>query len=521
MTTEVYINGQLIDLDREEIVTATYGNISFGQLNKRKGVKSNTWKAPVRSPRNKLVFEGAELVNSDSIIPYRKGDIRVDIDGVTVFEGWCVLEKGNDFYEIQSFAGASDFYSQITVKKLTELNLSAWDHIWNEANIKNSWTRTEGYIYPYVEYGKGEPFYLEGSPPDFFFPQIFFSTVVKQIATDAGYTLEGKVLSNPRFKEHVILMNKFPTIRYGETWDMAATLPDLVQSKLWLDFANIYGLQFDINDALKIIRADYIDDLLFNEPEDWTNKVDRSEDRETEFHFKDYGQTSYLKYKAEELTPETPAYQDYGKEIPIDDQTLKVEADIYKSEFFMIQDEDTVLNPGINFNTRTYNTKEGKGYSGVWNSSRAYTSGIVFWNGTYYELVTGSTNQEPPNPTYWKAIAEKDVWDIKSRPMYGRVIVDATPVHYIAFDSVIPVPRRVTAYQMDWDYTYTHHYRVFDRVIRKSKIVEMLIKLNYSDINQLNFTRPKKIDGELFLLEEVSQYKLNQVDSTLCSFVRL
>lgn len=524
--TEVYINNLLFDLDDETTVAASYGNISFGELSKRKGIKSNQWSGPF-SQRNKLIAESSELVGSYSLIPYRKNLIRVEIHGVIVFEGFCTFEESHEGYEVQSFSGASDFYSTITNKKLTELDLSAFNHIWNEPNIRNSWSRIEGYIYAYADYGKGLPFYLEGSPPEFFLPQLFFHTCIKQIATDAGYTLMGDVLTNDRFLKHIVIPNKFPlTITYGQTWILSSMLPDLAQSKMWLDFANIYGLQFDVDELTKEIRADYIDDILFNEPESWTEKVDKSERTRTKYRYDNLGQTSYLKFKSEALTSgNNPVYQDFAKEVLIDDTTLPLEADVYKSEFHLIQDVDPVLFPDGRATTRTFVTKPARGYSGIWNSARGYIASegqAVWYNGTYYTPILAGTNQPPPtSPTYWKVIAEKDVWEMKSRAMYGALTTDVNSEIIVAFSTPATVTRIINNTNMDWDYTYTHHYRVFERIMQRTKVVEKLIKLSYADVNQADFTRAKEIDGELYVLEEIHQFKLNQRDSTQCNLVRL
>src|SRR6187551_3639460 len=102
MTTEVFINGELIDIDDDEIVTASYGNISFGELSKRKGVKSNTWKAPF-SPKNKKIIENSEVIGSNSIFPYRKCSVEVKIAGTTVFLGYGVIEESQENYSINSY----------------------------------------------------------------------------------------------------------------------------------------------------------------------------------------------------------------------------------------------------------------------------------------------------------------------------------------------------------------------------------------------------------------------------------
>lgn len=519
--TEVYINGELFDLDEDTTLVASYGNISFGELKKRKGVKTNVSSGPF-SPRNKKIWEGAEVPGSFSVVPYRRATIRIDVAGVTQFEGFCSLEESHTGYNFQSYSGASDFYSLVTTKKLNLIDLSAYAHVWNETNIKNSWSNVTGYIYAFVEYGKEIPGAIM---PEYLLPQLYFHTIVKAIAETNGYTLQGEILTNPRFLKHVLIPNTFPlAITYGGTWDLSTLLPDVMQSKVWLDFANIYGLQFDIDEPSKIIVASYIDNLLFNEGEDWTAKIDKSEKRRTKYRF-DYGQSSYLKFKADSITESNSCYQDFKKTVAIDDFNLPLEADIYKSDFYLIQDVDPVLFPDGRAITRTYVTKPGKAFLGIWDAGTAYLAsenGSVWYNGTYYKPIQDGTGDVPPSsPSFWTPIPEKDIWDIKSRPMYGILTTDVASTIEVALTTPEIITRIINNTDLEWDNSYTLHYRVFGRIIERTKIVEELIKLNYADINQLDFTKPKLIDNEVYLLQEVKQYKLNEKDSTICELVRL
>jgi len=533
MNTEVYINDNLIDIDDDETIVATYGNITFGELNKRKGIKSNTFTAPF-SQRNKMALESCELPNSDSMIPYRKNIFRVDISGVTVFEGFCVIEGAEDGYNIQSFAGASDFYSVISQSKLSVLDLSAYDHVWGETAIRNSWNRTDGYIYAYAEYGKhdlpSDGFYpfIRTIPPDYLMPQIFFHTVIKAIAAYMGYAISGAVLQDERFLKHLILVNKFPLpISYGGTFSLSALLPDVAQSKVWLDFANIYGQQFEIDDVENEIRCTYIDDILFNDPEDWSSKIDMSENRVVKYSIDNYGQSSYLKFKSDSSTDTNSADIDYSKGIPIDDNTLDPEADVYKSEFYLIQNERFPLTgiPG----TKTFIIKKDSAYGGVWNSVNGYAVGpgiklYVWRNGSYYLALQNPVpaGKDPIIETsYWSPIAEKDIWETKYRPMYGVLKIDPASPMTVAFSTPRNVNRVVVADGLEWSKTYQSNYRVFDRIIKKTKSVELLVKLNYADVHQIRFDTAKIIDRELYVLEEVTQFKLNKPDSTICKFIRL
>lgn len=516
--TQVFINGNEIDVDQDTVVAAWYGNVSFGELGKRKGARTNNWVAPF-SNKNRSAFDGCDQVSSWSNVVYRRGTISVLVDGTEVFQGWTIVNEAEEGFNIQSFATASDFYSQITTKKLRVLDLSQYSHVWSEAVVKNSWNNTSGYNYAFVEYGKEWPFSL--IPVNYLLPQIFFKDVVKAIAADAGYTLYGDVLSDPLYQKHVVIPNTYPLpYSYGAaSINLALYLPDLLQSKLWLDFGNIYGLQFDIDDEVKEIRCNYLDDLLFNEAEDWSSKVDATDKKKITYRFKDYGQTSYLAYK--EYNEQGQQFGDFAKSVAIDDTVLKDSADIYRSEFYLIAN----LSAPTVWQTYTYLAK--LGFSGIWKVGTTYIAGggvnTVYRNGTYYKAIEDSTGEDPAlSPAFWEVVKESDVFNITSRPMYGTLEVD--PGFYIEVDlSTGPeiITRKITNRGLTWPELYPKYYRVFSKVIQRTKIVDMLLKLNRSDINQLDFTRLKQIDGELYVLQSIDEYKLNYVDSTQVNLVRL
>jgi len=520
MTTEVFINGELIDIDNDETVTASYGNITFGELSKRKGVKSNTWKAPF-SPRNKKIIENSEVIGSNSDFPYRKCSVEVQISGTVVFLGFGVIEESQTSYSINSYGGTSDFYTFINNRKLTQLDTTSFNHQWNETNVKNSQFNTEGYIYAFLFNGKAGAggSIVDYVPKDALLPHMFFHSLIKQIALDAGYTLSGKVLTNSRFVNHLVLCNKFPLpISFGGDFDIALTLPDLAQSKLWLDFANIYGLQFDIDQELGIITCDYIDDIIFSESQDWTNKIDRTE-KPTVSYSLGYAQKSYLRFNSDDV-----CLVDYNKEILIDDETLDEEVDIYKSSFFMVQHTGTVFNEGLG-SSFTFTLKDNQNFRGAWVTGQDYFASAfqsVWHNGTYYKAKIDSNSNEPPNETYWTPVDQTTIWTIKSRPMYGYLVTDpASTVNVIFSTGEEQITKVVHNTKLNWSNSYDLHYKLFDRIKTKTKKLQVDVRLNYSDVNQLDFTRSKRIDDEIYILEDVTQFKLNRNDSTICNFIRL
>lgn len=528
--TEIRFNGQVADFEQEEVIVATYGNIAFGDFTKKKGIKTNNFRLPI-TDRNKLIFENAEIIQNASIKPYRYFDVLVVIDGLEVFQGIAYVSESEEYYEITSMAGASRFYNTITNRLLTDLVLTQYNHTNNEITIKNSWNNKDGYIYAYCEYGMYVPEYQANYaygivPVAYLKPQAYFHTIIKAIFEQAGYTLQGDVLTNPRYLTHIICYNRYPhAFEFGGAVDFAQTLPDkMKQSALVLDFMNIYGLMLDVDDVDNIITASYIDGILFNEPQDWSNKIDDSEKRKVEYKFDDYAQVNELSFNTDD------AYLvSASASMPIDNVTLESEGQIYKSPFFLIDDQTFKITTARNNTTNTFRPKTGLIYTGFFDPTVGYVGGygsVVLYNGTYYEAVETVAPGIAPDsdPELWKIIPEKDIFEVKVRPVYGVVGFNASIVYEVRFSSEdIIVPKLITAGNLSWTITRDLHYRLLTRAFDKTKIVEHLFKLSYADINQLDFTRPVWLDRyqNLFAIEEVDQFKLNQIDSTNVRLIRI
>lgn len=530
--TEVFINGKLADIEGKEIITSSYGNLSFNNLSTRKGVKTNNFKIPITN-NNKIIFESSELPSSASDIPYRYSVVQVVVDGYEVFTGFGDLEETQDYYEMICASGLSNFYAIIKEKLLTELDLSEFDHEYNQLNIQGSWSRTEGYNYAYCGYGQWNLYYLSGTyfPPSYLKPHIFFHTVIRTIVKDAGYTLEGDdVLSNLRLRNHMILYNNFPTaLEYGELFQLSSTLPaGIKQSSLFLDFLNIYGVMLDVNEYDKIITATFIDDIIYNPPTDWSNKIDDSEKVRVKNSF-DYGQSNKISFKTDD-----DYVGDLSTTVPIDNTKLPLTGTLYSSGFYAFvdnQDESDIIG-SINDNTKTFVLRDPTNrFMEQWNDSIAafYFAGQkVYDEGTYYEAIIDNGNSPSPskpnaNPDKWKVVSEKDIWNTKTRPMYGYLDFNDSYFTVQWISTIQLVPKMITGRNMNWAYSITNHYEVFRRVIDKTKIIEHLFKLTYADINQLDLTRPVWLDryNNLFIIDEVEQFKLNEIDSTNVRLIRL
>ena len=92
---------------------------------------------------------------------------------------------------------------------MSDIDLSDYNHEWTSFNITQSFTNTEGYIYPVIDYG----YYIDANIDDgtgqtvvddiTMYPAMFVSSLVNQIFTDIGWNVSGSLLSEERYQRMI------------------------------------------------------------------------------------------------------------------------------------------------------------------------------------------------------------------------------------------------------------------------------------------------------------------------------
>jgi len=72
-----------------------------------------------------------------------------------VKKGFIQVAEYDGEFKVNFFAGNSNWISLIGEKLLSDLDLTRFNHIYSRANVVNSFSRTEGYIYPYMKAESG------------------------------------------------------------------------------------------------------------------------------------------------------------------------------------------------------------------------------------------------------------------------------------------------------------------------------------------------------------------------------
>lgn len=197
---ELYINDSLCDLSGEETIEVDYTNFDISKIDSRGGARSYSFNIP-KTNRNKVVLENPEMVNNLSEVPYLRLPCLVLVDGVDVQIRFAEVESAGDSYGIRVYGSNSDLFSTLSDKKLFDLDFSEFDHIWNMTNVVDSRLNTEGYIYALIDFHEDSPnfacnndannFRVDYCPPSF-----FVNTILENIFTHFGYTLENEIESD-------------------------------------------------------------------------------------------------------------------------------------------------------------------------------------------------------------------------------------------------------------------------------------------------------------------------------------
>ena len=202
---EFYLDSELVDLGKDTKVGITLQVNDIAELENRQANFSNTFKTP-KSKNNKAIYEHSDVVSSATGKPYEKIPAKYVVDGIElVSNGYCEIKSAGDFYEQTIFYGILDFFSQIKGKKLSDLDLTEFNHTWDLATVFASRTNTDGYIYPLIDFNDdshlaSDPYFeITGRGVDVrtLHPAIFYHTLIRKIFENTTYTLAGDVtLSN-------------------------------------------------------------------------------------------------------------------------------------------------------------------------------------------------------------------------------------------------------------------------------------------------------------------------------------
>lgn len=236
---QIYLNGTQIELAEAISIPRTYSVADVREPQKRSTSYSKTVIFPGTKNNNILFAHLFDLhttvmtSGTTTFNPNLKKDVSVIEDGCETFKGYLQLNHINvinDYsveYECTMFGNLANIFQTLGDSRLSQLDLSAYDHVYNKTNQVNSWDTSiqknganfvnfsgtptsqfvhglptgEGYVYPMIDYG-----YTNGTSYDVnhFFPAIYTKTIIDAIFNQAGFQYVSQFFNSSVFKQDVI-----------------------------------------------------------------------------------------------------------------------------------------------------------------------------------------------------------------------------------------------------------------------------------------------------------------------------
>ena len=203
--TQIYLEGVLVDLDKNIDTDLTYSIADIEDFETRKTTYSKTVSIPATA-NNNFLFGNYFDVNIENpydsgvdnvgvnFNPLKKAFVQVVVDNVEVFAGVLRLleikqiEDGSIVYECALFGSLGGLFTAVGDKLLTDLDWSAYNVQFNLPYIVASWSNTD-WIYTMANYGL-----ITNTNPNWHFkinsfrPSFFLKTIYNKILEEAGYT---------------------------------------------------------------------------------------------------------------------------------------------------------------------------------------------------------------------------------------------------------------------------------------------------------------------------------------------
>ena len=211
MSLDIYINEQLLELNSNKGIGLTFQIGSILNPGNRSGNLSNKFNVP-KTRRNTEILDNLSNINSTTNIPYKRNTGKIVQDGIEIFpDGFAIIDSTGNDYNITIYSGNISFFDLIKGANINELDLMDLCHDWTVSNVLASFTNTEGYIYPIIDWGDGVQLLdnttLQNS--NALIPVLFMKEVLTRIASSVGYEIKGTFPDFDQWNRLLLTPNQF------------------------------------------------------------------------------------------------------------------------------------------------------------------------------------------------------------------------------------------------------------------------------------------------------------------------
>lgn len=232
---QLYIENNELDLSEGFTNQITYSVDDLENLDSKTTSFSKTIVVPGTTRNNKLLGNIFEFANNnfyESASPnvnYNfnasvSAKARLDVNGVTIIKGVLrlleiIIDGQRVEYEMAIFGELGGFVSKVGNKRIEDIYLDNYNHIYSVANIQSSWNNANngyGYYYPLIDIGA-----VSTDKKNYqykaFRPALFVREIIDKIITDAGYTWESNFFNTDFFKRLILPYNEKALTKRGAT----------------------------------------------------------------------------------------------------------------------------------------------------------------------------------------------------------------------------------------------------------------------------------------------------------------
>jgi hypothetical protein len=211
---QLYLNDQLVDLSDDNPIALTFQINNLAEVKNQQGNTSNQFKLPL-TQRNRQILGFPDDIAFTTNLPYQQYQAKLIQDGLEIIPYGIGELNGidKDNANITILSGNVDFFDAID-GKLYDMgdSTSQWsnygqnllwkqyDHVWNLDNAAGSQNKTDGWIWPVVDYGAinttdfSAPIDVRYQRPGF-----FIKTAINLLLKSAGYKGTGSLLADPLY----------------------------------------------------------------------------------------------------------------------------------------------------------------------------------------------------------------------------------------------------------------------------------------------------------------------------------
>jgi len=210
---QLYLNDQLVDLSDDSPIALTFQINNLADVQNQQGNTSNQFKLPL-TQRNRRVLGFPDDIAFTTNLPYQQYQAKIIQDGLEIIPYGIGELKGidQDTANITILSGNVDFFDAID-GKLYDMgdSTSVWsnygqnlvwqpyDHVWSLDNAANSQTKTDGWIYPVVDYGFMTDDFTAPIDVHNLRPGFFIKTAIDLLLQSSGYKATGSLFGDPLY----------------------------------------------------------------------------------------------------------------------------------------------------------------------------------------------------------------------------------------------------------------------------------------------------------------------------------